>query len=305
MIKINENIIPHLWYDKLANEAAAFYTSIFPDSRITNVTTLHDTPSGDADLVSFELWGQKFMAINGGPFFTFNPTMSFFVNFDPSRENNALEKLNTVWNKLSEGGTVLMPLDIYPFSEKYGWIQDKYGLSWQLILTNPNGEERPAIIPSLLFVGEQYGKAEEALQFYVSIFKNAKQGHIARYPQGMEPNKEGTIMFSDFMIENQWFVAMDSAEDHTFSFNEAVSFMVYCDTEEELDDYWEKLSAVPEAEQCGWLKDKYGVSWQIVPRGMDEMMRNGTPEQFERVNQAVLKMKKLNLAVLQKAYNGQ
>ncbi|WP_163580831.1 VOC family protein [Gracilibacillus saliphilus] len=299
---LNQDIIPHLWYDKEANEAATFYTTIFPDSRITNRTVLKDTPSGDADLISFELWGHQFMAISAGPYFTFNPSVSFMVNFDPSREKDASEKLDNVWNQLSESGTVLMPLDKYPFSEKYGWIKDKYGLSWQLILSDPEGEERPTIIPSLMFVGERCGKAEEAIQFYLSLFKNSRQGQIVRYPQGMEPDKEGTIMFADFMLENNWFAAMDSAQDHAFNFNEAVSFMVYCDTQDEIDYYWDKLSAVPESEQCGWLKDKYGISWKIVPKAMNEIMREGTPEQIERVNQATLKMKKLDVAELHKAY---
>jgi predicted 3-demethylubiquinone-9 3-methyltransferase (glyoxalase superfamily) len=231
----NQKIVSHLWYDKEAKEAAEFYTSIFPDSKITDVTTIRDTPSGDSDIVSFNLCGQKFVSISGGPYFKINPSISFMVNFDPSREKDASEKLTEVWNKLSEGGTVLMPLQQYPFSEKYGWIQDKYGLSWQLILTNPEGEERPVFIPSLLFVGENCGKAEEALNFYSSVFKNSKQGLIARYPKGMEPDKEGSIMFSDFSLENQWFVAMDSAHEHQFNFNEAISFMVYCDTQEEID----------------------------------------------------------------------
>ncbi len=304
MSKSNQTIVPHLWYDTEAKEAAEFYTSIFPNSKITDVTTILDTPSGDSDVVSFELWGQKFMAISAGPLFKFNPSVSFIVNFDPSREKDAGEKIIKAWNQLSEDGTVLMPLDKYPFSERYGWIQDKYGLSWQLILTNPEGEERPAIVPSLLFVGDKCGKAEEAINFYLSVFKNVKQGLIARYPKGMEPDKEGTIMFTDFMLENQWFAAMDSAQEHKFSFNEAISFMVYCDTQEEIDYYWEKLSAVLEAERCGWLKDMYGVSWQIVPSNMDEMMSRGTPEQLARVMKAILKMKKFNLAALQKAHKG-
>jgi predicted 3-demethylubiquinone-9 3-methyltransferase (glyoxalase superfamily) len=304
MTKTNQNIVPHLWYDKEANEAAEFYASIFPDSKITNITTLHDTPSGDSDVVSFELWGQKFMAISAGPLFKFNPSVSFIVNFDPSREKDAREKINEVWNKLSEGGTALMPLDKYPFSERYGWIQDKYGLSWQLIFTNTEGEERPTIVPSLMFVGDKCGKAEEAINFYLSVFKNSKQDLIARYPQGMEPDKEGTIMFSDFMLENQWFAAMDSAREHKFSFNEAISFMVYCDKQKEIDYYWDKLTAVPDAEQCGWLKDKYGLSWQIVPREMNETMSKGTPEQIARVTKAFLKMKKFDLAELEKAYKG-
>lgn len=299
----DQKIVPHLWYDKEAKEAAEFYVSLFPDSKMTSVTTLHNTPSGDSDLVSFEIWGQKFMAISAGPHFKINPSVSIMVNFDPSRDKNAEERLNEVWNKLSDGGTALMPLDKYPFSERYGWIQDKYGMTWQLILTNPEGEERPAILPSMLFVGEVCGKTEEAIHFYLSVFKNSKQGLTARYPQGMEPDKEGTIMFAEFMLENQWFTAMDSAHEHKFSFNEAVSFVVYCDTQDEIDYYWDKLSAVPEAEQCGWLKDKYGLSWQIVPREMDEMMSKGTPEQMASVTEAFLKMKKFDLAKLQEAYN--
>jgi predicted 3-demethylubiquinone-9 3-methyltransferase (glyoxalase superfamily) len=305
MSTTNQKIVPHLWYDKEAKEAAEFYTSIFPDSKITNVTTIHDTPSGDSDIISFELYGQKFTAISAGPIFKINPSVSMIVNFDPTREKDAREKIEEVWDKFSEGGIVLMPLDQYPFSEKYGWIQDKYGLSWQLSLTNPEGGERDALVPSLLFVGEQCGNAEEAIHFYTSVFKNAKQGHIARYPKGMEPDKEGTIMYADFSLENQRFVAMDSAHDHQFSFNEAISFMVYCDTQEEIDHYWESLTAVPEAEQCGWLKDQFGVSWQIVPSEMNEMMSNGTPEQLERVTKAFLKMKKFNLAELRKAYKGE
>ncbi|HEY2422089.1 MAG TPA: VOC family protein [Neobacillus sp.] len=304
MLNVMQKIVPHLWFDKEAKEAAEFYATIFPDSKITNVTTIHDTPSGHSDSVSFELWGQKFMAISAGPYFKINPSVSFTVNFDPSREKDAREKLDEVWNKLSEGGTALMPLDQYPFSERFGWIQDKYGLSWQLILTNPEGKERPAIVPSLLFVGDQCGNAEEALNFYLSVFKNAKLGHITRYPKGMEPDKEGTILSSDFMLENLWFTAMDSAHEHKFNFNEAISFMVYCDTQEEIDYYWEKLSAVPEAEQCGWLKDKHGISWQIVPSVMDEMKSKGTPEQLARVTKAFLKMKKFDLVELQKAYKG-
>jgi predicted 3-demethylubiquinone-9 3-methyltransferase (glyoxalase superfamily) len=110
-------------------------------------------------------------------------------------------------------------------------------------------------------------------------------------------------MFAEFMLEGQWFTAMDSGHMHAFDFNEAVSLVVHCEDQAEVDFYWEKLSAVPEAEQCGWLKDKYGVSWQIVPRDMDEYMQ-GTPEQIDRVTQAFLPMKKFDLAALRRAYEG-
>lgn len=297
-----QKIVPHLWFDKEAREAAEFYCTVFPDSRITNVTTLHDTPSGDNDVVSFEVWGYSFMSISAGPLFKFNPSISFMVNFDPSRDSDAKERLDAVWAKLSEGGKALMPLDKYPFSERYGWVEDKYGVSWQLILANPEGEERPPIIPSLLFVGDVCGRAEEATDFYISVFEDAERGTIARYPKGMEPDKEGTIMFTDFHLLGQWFAAMDSAHEHAFNFNEAVSLMVSCDTQAEIDHYWEKLSAVPEAEQCGWLKDKYGVSWQIVPTALGELMGKGTPEQSERVTQAFLQMKKFDIERLKQAY---
>lgn len=299
-----QKITPHLWFDKEAKEATEFYTSIFPDSKVTNVTTLHNTPSGGAHIVSFKLWGYSFMAISAGPLFKFNPSISFMVNFDPSQDKDAKTRIDEVWAKLSEGGKALMPIDKYPFSERYGWVQDKYGLSWQLILTNPKGEDRPLIIPSFMFVGDKCGKAQEATDFYLSVFKNSKRGEIARYGAGQEPDKEGTVMFTDFNLEGQWFAAMDSARMHDFNFNEAISMIVSCENQEEIDYYWEKLSAVPESEQCGWLKDKYGVSWQIVPNAMEEMMTNGTPEQIDRVTQAFLPMKKFDIAKLRQAYEG-
>jgi predicted 3-demethylubiquinone-9 3-methyltransferase (glyoxalase superfamily) len=300
-----DKITPHLWFDREAREAAEFYTSLFPGSRVTNVTTLQDTPSGDSEIVSFELAGQSFMAISAGPLFKFNPSVSFFVNFDPSRDSNARENLDAAWESLSQGGTTLMPLDRYPFSEHYGWVQDRYGLSWQLILSDPEGEERPFIVPSLLFVGDVAGRAEEAIDFYLSVFKNSKPGALVRYGPGQEPDREGTVMFADFMLAGGWFAAMDSAWEHKFAFNEAISFLVLCDTQEEIDYFWEKLSAVPEAEQCGWLKDKFGLSWQISPAALQDMMTKGTREQVDRVTQAFLPMKKFDLAELQKAYEGE
>ena len=300
-----QKITPHLWFDKEAKDAANFYTSLFPDSKITNTTTLRDTPSGDADIVSFELAGQSFMAISAGPEFKFNPSVSFFVNFDPSRDKDARKNIDALWEGLSEGGIALMPLDKYPFSERFGWIQDKFGLSRPLILTNPAGEERPVIIPSLMLVGDVAGRAEEAINLYLSVFKDSRMGAIMRYGPGQEPDREGTVMFADFMIENQWFAAMDSAHEHHFAFNEAISFIVHCDDQKEIDYYWDRLSAVPEAEQCGWLKDRFGVSWQIVPKDMDEMMARGTREQIDRVTQTFLPMKKLVIADLKKAYEGE
>lgn len=294
-------ITPHLWFDTQAREAAAFYCSLFPESRIEHVTTIRDTPSGECDVVSFVLAGQPFMAISAGPYFTFNPSISFFLNFDPSRDAEARTTLDATWEKLAEGGQVLMPLDEYPFSPRYGWIQDRYGLSWQLILSDPAGEPRPFVMPSLLFTGEVCGMAEEAGAFYRSVFPGSQAGEIARYSEDQAPNREGTLMFSDFRLGDTWFAAMDSALDHGFGFNEALSFVVPCHDQAEIDAYWKALSTVPEAEQCGWCKDKYGVSWQIVPAELDEMLRDGDPTVVDRITQAFLGMKKLDLAALRAA----
>jgi len=297
MTTIMQKITPHLWFDKEAKDAAEFYTTIFSDSKVTNITTLHNTPSGSVDVVAFELFGQAFMAISAGPLFKFNPSISFHVKC------RTKDEVDATWEKLSEGGTVLMELGKYPFSEKYGWLQDKYGLSWQLIFAG-DSEIKQRITPILMFVGRVCGKAEEAVNFYTSVFRDSKVSILARYGKCEEPDKEGTIKYAHFTLEGQEFGAMDSAHEHNFTFNEAISFVVPCDTQEEIDYYWDKLSAVPEAEQCGWLKDRYGLSWQIVPTAMDKMMATGTKQQIERVTQAFLRMKKFDLAQLNSAYEG-
>lgn len=301
-----QKITLHLWFDKEAKEAVNFYVSIFPDAKITQTSVINNvpTPTGDCDIISFELSGQPFMAINAGPLFQFNPSVSFILNFDPSRDKNARENLDALWEKLSQGGKALMPLDKYPFSERYSWIQDKYGLSWQLILSNPEGEERPFIVPSLMFIGHNDGKAKEAIDFYCSVFKESKIGQMVPYPPSNPYRAEGNVMFADFKLLDTWLAAMDSGHQHDFNFNEAISLLIPCEDQKEIDYYWDKLSADPKAEQCGWLKDKYGLSWQVWPIQMGEMMKNGTREQIDRVTQAFLPMKKFDLEKLKKAYEG-
>jgi predicted 3-demethylubiquinone-9 3-methyltransferase (glyoxalase superfamily) len=297
--KSTKKIVPHLWFDKEAKEAAKFYTSIFKDSRVKNTSMLHNTPSGSVDIVTIELSGQEFMLISAGPLFKFNPSVSFLVACETK------EEVDTLWEKLSEGGMPFMPLDKYPFSERYGWIQDKYGLSWQVMFMGDSKMKlKQKITPMLLFVGDVCGKAEEAINFYISIFSNAKIDDIVRYSKGEEPDEEGTVKYATFALSGHGFAAMDSAHKHDFAFNEAISFMVHCETQDEIDYYWEKLSADPKAEQCGWLKDKYGVSWQVVPTIMEEIMQSGDDSKIARVTEEFLKMKKLDIAALQKAYEG-
>ena len=292
-----QKIVPHIWYDKEAKEATALYASIFKNSKVKNVTTIKDTPSGDCDIVTFNLSGQEFMAISAGPYFKLNPAISFFVVFENEKE------IENVWNKLIVGGKALMSYDTYPWAKKYGWLQDKFGLSWQLSLSEYHKMEQK-ITPLLMFTKEKAGKTKEAIETYTKIFPNSKIEMLLPYEKG-EGDKEGFIKHSRFTLNGQNFMAMDSSLKHEFIFNEAISFIVNCEDQKEIDYYWEKLSAVPEAEQCGWLKDKYGVSWQIVPTAMNEMMASGNKEKMARVTQAFLKMKKFDIATLKKAFDGE
>jgi len=269
----------------------------FKNSKIKNTATLHNTPSGDTEIVTTDILGQEFTLISAGPLFKFNPSVSFLVAC------NTKEEVNALWKELSKGGNALMDLGKYPFSERYGWTQDKYGLSWQLMFfgDRPIGQR---IIPTLMFVGKVAGKAAEAINFYVSVFHDATVGDILRYDKGEEPDVEGTIKHASFTLEGQEFAGMDSAREHNFTFNEAISLMVHCETQEEIDYYWERLSADPKAEQCGWLKDKYGLSWQVVPNEMDEMMKDKDEKKIARVTEAFLRMKKFDIETLKKAYRG-
>lgn len=314
-----QKIIPCLWFDKNCEAAMKFYVDVFnkypgkiSDSRTISIQRYEkgmETP-GIEQMVGkvltgiFELKGYRFIALDGGPIFKFNPSVSFILNFDPSQDKNASSNIDNFWKEISKGGKVLMEFQKYPFSEKYGWCEDKFGLSWQLMLTNPEGEKRPFIIPSLMFVGKNYLKAEEAINFYTSVFKNSSVGKINRYGANHEPDKENAISFADFMIEKQWFGVTESAYEHKFFFNEAISFSVNCKDQEEIDRLWDKLSSVPESEQCGWLKDKFGLSWQIIPKRLGELLVDPNKEKSHKVANAMLKMHKIVVEDLEKAAEG-
>lgn len=301
-----QKVTPHLWFDKEARAAAEFYVSVIPGSKLNSVTKLADTPSGDCDLVSFELAGLPFMAISAGPLFRFNPSVSFHIKCGTK------EEVDAIWARLAPGGEVLMPLDAYPFSERYGWLMDKYGLSWQVMYAGGNSGGQK-VTPVLMFVGSVCGKAEEAILFYVSIFQNAPDRTktadtnatvLARYGSNQAPDREGTVQYAQFALAGREFGAMDSAREHRFAFNEAISFLVPCDTQEEIDYFWGKLSADPKAERCGWLKDRHGLSWQIAPAHMQEFLGGGDKARAARVTQAFLKMKKFDLAELRRVAAG-
>ena len=290
-----QKIVPHLWFDKEAGEASEFYMTLFTDSKLVDKTVLYDTPSGTAEMFTIELAGQEFILLSAGPYFKFTPAVSFVIAC------NSVEETESFWNKLIENGMPLMSLDSYPFSKKYGWLIDRYGLSWQIMYVG-DAKINQKITPSLMFVGEQCGYAEEATDFYTTVFENSAIRDINRYTEEVPPNKAGSAKLISYTLENQEFTAMDSSYEHGFTFNEAISFLVNCDNQEEIDYYWNKLSFDPEAEQCGWLKDRYGLSWQIVPTILNDMMQEKNPEKMAKVTEAFLRMKKFDIAELKMAY---
>jgi predicted 3-demethylubiquinone-9 3-methyltransferase (glyoxalase superfamily) len=255
-------------------------------------------PAGDALNVELEIEGHKFIGINGGPQFKFNPSISFLVACYTKDE------VDRIWSRLSVGGSPLMDIGEYPYSKRYGWIQDKYGVSWQ-IMAMPNFVPTQKIIPTLMFTGSQAGNAETAVKFYSGIFHRSRSGEIMRYETGESPDKEGTIKHAAFTLEGQEFAAMDSAYPHAFSFNEAISLMITCGTQKEVDYYWAQLTDGGEEGVCGWLKDKFGVSWQVAPDVLGKMLHDSDPKKVERVTAAFLKMKKFDVAALKRAFNGE
>ncbi len=290
-----QKIYPFLWFDDQAEEAARLYTSIFQNAKMGEINYVEDGREGTHPKVltlSFILAGQELRALNGGPEFTFTPALSLFVTCQDEDEINAL------WEKLSVGGFVLMEFGQYPFSEKFGWLVDQYGVSWQLNLNH----QPQNMAPCFLFVGKQAGRAEEALRLYTSLFKDSQIKQIERYAAG-EGDTEGTIKHARFSLAGQEFVAMDSSLDHQFGFTPAFSFFVECKDQQEVDYFWEELiKDGGEPSMCGWLTDKFGVSWQIVPTALGQMLNDSDPERAHRVTQAMLKMTKIEIHKLEEAY---
>lgn len=267
-------IYPCLWFDGQAKEAAEFYCGIFKNSKITA-----DTPM----VVNFELNGKKFMGLNGGPMFKINPSVSFFVNCKTEADTNE------IYDKLSAGGSVLMPIGKYDWSERYGWITDKYGATWQIMLGDTE-----KITSSLLFTNKQCGRAEEAMKFYATIFKNSSINRVEYYPEGNAD--AGKVMYAEFNLNKHNLIAMDGPGNHAFNFNEAVSFVVNCETQEEIDYYWNKLTEGGNESQCGWLKDKFGLSWQIVPAILGKLMTDS--EKAQKIMQVVMQTTKFDIEKL-------
>ena len=289
-----------LWFDNQAEEAAKFYVSLFPNSSIGHIIRYgkegfeyHRQPEGAVMSVDLNLSGLGFTALNGGPKFFPNPSITFFV----ACENK--EEVDRLYIRLSENGNVLVPLGSYDWSERYAWVQDQYGLAWELMPCQPEHIAQK-ITPSLVFT--RSGRAEEAIRFYTSVFENSAIAGILKYKKG-ETEPEGTVKHAMFTLLGQQFMALDYSS-FDFTFNEAITIIVNCDTQAKIDYYWSKLTEGGEEGPCGWLKDKFGVSWQIEPVQLSEMLRDPDKEKVRKVSEAFMKMNKFDIKTLEEAFTG-
>lgn len=302
---ITQKIVPNIWCNRNAEQAANFYEEAFTAANLKasskvegrypeeGLLDFQKEFAGQPVTITVTIEGTDLTLINAGDEFRPNPGLSFMLNFDPlmfdGSEDKARESLEALWAKLKENGKELMPLGEYPFSKYYGWVEDEFGVNWQLILTNPEGDPRPFIVPSIMFDGDAQDRAAEAADFYVSQFEDAEVGNKHQYGETTGKASAEALAFGEFRIGDQWFVVMDngSGQDHGI---DGVSLLVSCKDQQEIDRLWDAMSAVPEMEQCGWLKDKFGVAWQIVPENMEELMQR--PNAYEHMMQ----MKKLVIA---------
>jgi predicted 3-demethylubiquinone-9 3-methyltransferase (glyoxalase superfamily) len=268
------------WLDGRGAEAAAFYASAFPDGVAAG---------GSPPVTLAEVGGMRLDLLDGGPIFKPNPSISFFYHCETEAE------IDDLWSRLSEGGSALMTLGEYPFAKKYGWVADRFGLNWQLML----GSAPQKAYPSLMFTGKNAGRAEEALRFYASVFEGSRTGRLSRYGPGQEHDAEDDLNYAELFIGGTWLSLMDSGYPHEFGFDEGLSLVVTCESQAEIDRYWSRLAEGGSEGQCGWLKDRFGLSWQVVPSVLEELMSD--PERAPRVVDAFMKMRKFDIEALTRA----
>ena len=285
-----QKIIPFLMFESGAAEAMRFYTSIFKNSNIIGGDDAAIKPPGG----SFEIDGFRINTFDGGPHFKFSPAISFFHICDSEAE------IDELWAAIAEEGKVMMPLDKYDWSEKYGFIEDKFGVCWQLSLGKVS-DVGQRTTPSLLFVGDHVGSGEEAVKFYASLFDDSKIDGILLYGDDEPPNEPGTVKHSQFALEGEKFMLMEGGGEHKFNFTEAISLMILCEDQAEVDEFWDKFTAEGEESQCGWVKDKFGVSWQVTPKILLELVSDPDPEKADKAVQAMLKMHKIDIQALKDA----
>jgi predicted 3-demethylubiquinone-9 3-methyltransferase (glyoxalase superfamily) len=278
---MENTLYPCLWFDGNAKQAAEFYCSVFEQAKI-----LQETPM----VTTFEIRGTKFMGLNGGPMYKINSSISFFVYCGSEQEIDRLYKIFT------EGGSVLMPLGAYNWSKKYAWVIDKFGVNWQLDIDDIRSEQK--IVPTLLFANQKNESVKSAVTHYQSVFSNSKI--LLEAPYGADSQlPAGTLLFAQMKLSDFILNAMSSTLPHDFDFTPGVSFVIECEDQQQIDYYWEKLGKDGRYSMCGWLEDKFGVSWQVVPTILSKLMAD--PERSPRVIQAFLKMQKFEIDKLMHA----
>jgi predicted 3-demethylubiquinone-9 3-methyltransferase (glyoxalase superfamily) len=274
-------VYPCLWFDNNGSEAAEFYSSVFGGGRVLSSSPL---------VTTFELIGTEFMALNGGSMYKMTQAVSYTVYCESEDETRRL------FNSLRKDGKVFFTLDKYNWSPSYAWVEDKFGVSWQLDASQTAHAQK--IVPTLLFVNGKNGRVKEALSFYEEIFPDSGTYFSAPHsPESGMP--DGALLFAQFRLKGKVFNAMSSAMPHDYDFTPGNSFVVECQTQEEIDYFWDKLGNDGKYSMCGWLEDKFGVSWQIIPAELPGMLSN--PEKAQRITEALLNMQKLDIGILRNA----
>ena len=274
---MKEKITPCLWFNGQAQEAAKLYCSVFDNAKITSQSPF---------VTGIDIDGQSVTLLDGGPKYKPTPAISFYYICEKP------EELDRIWNAFSQEGNVLMALDKYPWGEKYGWLNDKFGISWQLALGKLS-DVGQKVTPCFLFTGKQYGRAVEAIDHYSSIFKGVKVDGILRYGANELPDKEGNVKHAQMSLNGYKLMLMESAAPHDFTFTEGVSLTIHCESQAEIDHYWGRLTESGAESMCGWLKDKFGVSWQIIPTILSKIMSD--PAKAGKAAQAFMSMRKLDI----------
>ncbi|MEB3222461.1 MAG: VOC family protein [Candidatus Sericytochromatia bacterium] len=289
------SIAPCIWCPGNAELVAEFYTGLFVGGAIqhtSHYTSGMPLPAGTVLLVEFSIAGQTFQALNGEAPIPLTPSLSFFVEADTADE------LRRLFGPLVEGGEVLMPLDAYPWSPCYAWVRDRFGVSWQLrqVEAAPAGVR---ILPSLMYSDAQRGRARDAIALYTGLFPDSEVLAVEHHGEGGH-----LIALARLRLGPQPLVVMDSPIDHGFTFTEGLSLSVCCTDQAEVDRLWDVLTAGGRPGPCGWLQDRFGVSWQIVPAALIHLQRQGNEVANARMFQAMLGMGRLDLATLERAWHG-
>ncbi len=294
-----QKISPCLWFTDDASEAAKLYTSIFKNSKIHKTTyysassaKVSGMPEGSVLTVDFQIAGLQVQALRGGPYFKHTPATSLFVTC------GSADELDSIYKKLSPGGETQMELGEYPFSKRYAFFSDKYGVHWQLFLEEGAAQK---ITPCIIFGGDKQGLGAKAVPFYCELFKESQVIVDKRYGKN-EGGLEGSIMHARVSFFGSEMVIMDAGQNAPLPLTGAISFTVLCKNQDEVDYFWNTIAKSGKEIQCGWIEDQFGVSWQIVPEGTDELVFGPDKAAAERANEAMLKMKKLNINELRKAY---